>query len=156
MMSVNWCLQDTSHAVKRQRNEMAVCLPVSQAHNTTNHNKYIFSVCRKQALNQLWAQEIQRRRHRERRICLCLVGPDRSFIGVLLWKRTPGPEILIHKRSCSPALWPGLKRSLFATYSTWRETALHQVCLIQSPKRFQKFIFKAPRSFFFLWGRGCW
>lgn len=41
---------------------------------------------------------------RERRICLflCLSDPNRSFISVLLWKGTPGPEILIHRRSCSP------------------------------------------------------
>lgn len=40
----------------------------------------------------------------ERRICFCLcpLGPNRSFIRVLLRKRTPGPKILIFKRSCSP------------------------------------------------------
>lgn len=45
-----------------------------------------------------------RTQRRERRICFCLslLGPNRSFITVLLRKRTPGPKILIFKRSCSP------------------------------------------------------
>lgn len=37
---------------------------------------------------------------RERRICLCLCS--KSIIYQCATQRTPGPEILIHRRSCSP------------------------------------------------------
>lgn len=85
---------------------------LSNTYNITNRNKHCFSAadCLDRPLDKFGDKTSQSAvgttEARERRICLCLClsDPNRSFISALLWKGTPGPEILTHRRSCFPPL----------------------------------------------------